>query len=423
MSFGHHISAVGEPRTVRSGSRTLRTSDGAFTLQTHASRPHQLNSLPTSWWTDAETLAAVLDGYGGSNHAIARATGVNESTIRKWRRRHGIGPSTHRGAATPDVAIRAADATDDSWLLAALKKAKDHASVEELADACDVSPRRVREAMERLGQRGYRVEADGPTISLRRRPTETGAIHTASPELFDGDSFRFGVTSDVHTSSKAERLDWWETAYDIFEREGITTVLDPGDLVDGMGIYPGQVNEVINHTYEDQVDHAAAVHPFRAGIRTQRIAGNHDLEGEFGRAGADPSLAVANQRDDIDYLGRYSARVKMPNGAEIHLLHPMGGASYAMSYRPQKIAESYEGGDKPAILLIGHWHRAGYFFARNIHVVLAGTFQGPTTYSTRKAFGQAGTGFWIIEGRLADDGSVVGFKSEWFPFYANRVVG
>ena len=240
--------------------------------------------------------------------------------------------------------------------------------------------------------------------------------------MFDGDTVRFGITSDVHTSSTAERLDAWETAYSIFEREGIRTVYDAGDLIDGLGIYRRQVTEVKHHTYEAQVEHAVRVHPYRDGITTYGIWGNQDLEGDIGRIGADPVQAVCNQREDVKYLGRYSARVELPNGADIHLLHPMGGASYALSYKPQKIVESYEGGQKPSILVIGHWHRAGYFFTRGVHVLLGGTFQGPTTYSTRKAFGEPGFGFWIVECRLAEDGSVVGFRPEWLPYYQGRVV-
>ena len=100
----------------------------------------------------------------------------------------------------------------------------------------------------------------------------------------------------------------------------------------------------------------------------------------------------------------------------------MGGASYASSYRPQKIVEAYEGGQKPGILIIGHWHRTGYFPSRGVQVLLGGTFQGPTTYSVRKAFGAPGFGFWIVSCVLADDGSIVRFQPEWLPFYVGREV-
>lgn len=370
------------------------------------------------YWRDREQLEAAYQEFGTID-AMTRATGVSRTTLLQWWKKHEL-PQLQKGPAPERVAN---PEPGDKWLLAALKSAGDAASVSELADIADVSPRRVRDALERLGDAGYRVQEEAEAVRLERVPTQTGKTFRLSPQLFDGDVFRFGVTSDVHTSSKAERLEAWNLAYDIFEAEGISEVFDPGDLCDGLGIYRGQVSEVANHTYEAQVDHAAEVHPTRPGMITRRISGNHDLEGEFGRIGADPVQAVANRREDIEYLGRYSATIELPNGASIYLLHPMGGASYALSYKPQKIVEAFELGTKPSILLIGHWHRAGYFFTRGVHTLLAGTFQGPTTYSIRKAFGEPGFGFWIVECRLADDGSVVRFKPEWYPLYPGRVVG
>ncbi len=373
--------------------------------------------MTDKWWHDPHKLEAAYAEHG-TFERIEVALGVSVKTLRTWWKKHGLPPVQSGGRATPVEIV----GTDDSWLIEYLKRLGDEATVEQLADAADVSPRRVREALERLGEHGYRVREEAAAVRLDRVPTEPGETFQLSPKLFDGDVFRFGVTSDVHTSSDAERLDAWELAYDIFSDEGIEEVLDPGDLCDGLGIYRGQVSEVSNHTYEAQVEHAAAVHPARPGIVTRRIAGNHDLEGEFGRVGADPVQAVCNRRPDVEYLGRYSATVELPNGSTIHLLHPMGGASYALSYKPQKIVEGYELGAKPNILLIGHWHRAGYFFTRGVHTLLAGTFQGPTTYSIRKAFGEPGFGFWIVECRLAEDGSVVRFNPEWFPIYQGRVL-
>lgn len=377
------------------------------------------NSLPPKWYMDAEALKRERLEHG-SWPEVERVHGTNVSTLRHWWGRLDLGtlPPGPAPRGTPRGLI---GGEDDSWLLELLRKAGDESSVEELADQADCSPRRVREALARLGEHGFRVREDEAAVKLERVPTETKRTTKLSPILFDGDVFRFGLTSDVHTSSVAERLDAWELAYDIFADEGITDVFDPGDLCDGLGIYRGQVSEVTQHTYEAQVEHAVTVHPRRDGMTTHRIAGNHDLEGDFGRIGADPVQAVANQRPDVDYLGRYSARVELPNGASMHLLHPMGGASYALSYKPQKIVEGYELGAKPNILLIGHWHRAGYFFTRGVHTLLSGTFQGPTTYSVRKAFGEPGFGFWIVECRLAEDASVVRFKPEWFPIYQGRV--
>lgn len=374
------------------------------------------------WWQDANLLQQAVADHGTQVAAAIAIGGVTHQTLAAWWRKFGLPPlpTGHPPKKRP------AQAPTDEWLLDALKQAGDRATVEDLANIADRSPLRVREAAERLVSQGYRVNLgleDGqPKVRLERTPTVTGDTHKLDASLFDGDVFRFGVTSDEHTSSDAESLDAWEAAYDVFQAEGITTVFSPGDLVDGMGIYRGQVSEVLNHTYEAQVDHAVASHPQRDGITTYRISGNHDLEGDFGRVGADPVQAVCNRRDDVKYLGRYSAWVDLPNGARMHILHPMGGGSYATSYRVQKQIESYQLGDKPNILLIGHYHKQGYFFSRGVHGLLCGTFQGPTTYSIRKALGEPGFGFHIVTCRLAKDGSVVRFQPEFYPFFNGRIV-
>lgn len=380
--------------------------------------------MSAKWYRDPARLRAEVEKHGGIT-AAARAHNLSPSTVKsaasdlgllfeRDNRPRSVVPQVVPQEPQPDQA--------EARVLGALKKAHDQATLEELADLADMSPRRVRAALEQLGHDGYRVETSDTAARLVRFPAETGERHSFSPSLFDGDVMRFGVVSDVHLSSIAERPEAVEAAYDVLEREGIVDVFNPGDLVDGIGIYKGQVSELKHHTYEAQVDHAEATYPRRDGIVTRIIGGNHDLEGEFGKAGADPVQAVCNRRPDMEYLGRYSAWVELPNGATMHLLHPQGGASYATSYRPQKIAESYEAGSKPNILLVGHWHRTGYFMVRGVQTMMAGTFQGPTTFSTRKAMGEAGWGFWIVECRLADDGSVVRFKPEWLPFYPGRTI-
>jgi predicted phosphodiesterase len=374
-----------------------------------------------AWYLDAEQLKEEVVKHG-SLAAAARVHGLHESTLQKRWRRLGLGDRSHLKGLNSRMMAAAADdaASSDQWFLDALKRVGDHATVEQLADLADVSPRRVRESLERLTAQGYRIALGQTEARLERDTAATAVRHVARPELFDGDVFRFAIVSDTHLGSIAERPDALATAYEVIAREEIRTVYHAGDLVDGLGVYRTQNTEVRLHTYEQQVDHATDVYPLIDGVTTYIIGGNHDLEGDFGKAGADPVQAVTNRRDDFEYLGRYSARVELPNGAEIHLLHPQGGGSYATSYRAQKIVESYEGGDKPAVTVIGHYHKAGYFPTRGVHTLLAGTFQGPTTFSTRKAMGAAGWGFYLVDCRLADDGSIVRFRPEFCPFYLHR---
>jgi predicted phosphodiesterase len=375
--------------------------------------------LPEKWWREPEVLRAEYDKHGTLSR-IALAHGPSERTLHLWWRRAGFEeftPGPKRGTFAPTDPAESPDAQ----LLAALKKLGDSATVEELADHADVSPRRVREGLDRLRDAGYRLELpteDTPQVALHRIPRPSESEHEI---LFAGETYRFGIASDCHLNSKHCRLDELHIAYDRFAAEGIETVYNPGDIVAGRGIFRGQDHEILNHTYETQVEFAVENYPERKGIVTRIISGNHDCEGDFGRAGADACLAVCNQRDDLTWDGRYAADYKLPNGALMTMRHPMGGSSYAKSYKPQKFAESFEGGSKPALVLFGHWHNVEWGFHRNIHMLNCGTFEGyGGSLGVRVPLGAPAVGFWIIEMTLADDGSLVRFRPEFFSLFAGR---
>lgn len=373
------------------------------------------DSLPDLWWHDLETLRRERRAHGSLAQA-AIAHGVKPNTVqKKWSTLGGERLPTGPRATGPE---QAAAGAGDEWLLELLRKSKWKGTVEELADDADVSPKRVREAAGRLQDAGYRIELDEVAVTVDRVAVATEFEHKV---LFDGDTYRFGIVSDVHTSSKHCRLEELHIAYDRLHAEGITDVYNPGDIVSGRGIFRGQDHEITNHTFETQVDHAVDVYPRRDGITTRIISGNHDCEGDFGRAGADACLAVANQRDDIEWCGRYYAKFQLPNRAVMEMRHPMGGSSYAKSYKPQKFAESFEGGYKPALVLFGHWHNVEWGFHRNVHMLNCGTFEGyGGSLGHRVPLGSPAVGFWIVEATLARDGSLVRFKPEFLAFYAGR---
>lgn len=382
-------------------------------MESEGSAPYE-----RGFWRDKDALEAAYKTEG-TIVKLSIVAGVSRTTLLQWWKRHNL-PQLPKGpAGEAPTPVSPNVEQDDSWLLDVLKKSGDEATVEQLADAADVPPKRVREALERLGDAGYRVREEAESVRLERVPVETGERHKARPELFDGDLCRFAICSDTHLGSKSERVGALKTAYEIIAREEIQTVFHVGDLVDGLGIYRNQNTEVSLHTYEEQVEHACEVYPHQDGVSTYIIGGNHDLEGDFGKAGADPVQAFVNQREDFTYLGRYSAYVDLPNGASLMMLHPMGGGGYASSYKLQKIIESFEGGSKPNVLLVGHFHKVGWLFERGVHALHASTFQGPTTFSIRKALGTQ-TGFYMVDCRLADDASVVRFRPEYCPFYLNR---
>lgn len=383
-------------------------------------------------FASAEQMREAIHRVGGWKRAAAEA-GCAQQTFQRWAAELGFDLSAdvaaRRDAAARKRAVSPSGGIEGTygWLLAALKACGDSATVEEVADAADVSPRRVREALPALREAGFRIphDDDERVVIDRVQPAPTDELHAAALKLFDGDRIRFGVISDTHLGSAECHLADLHAAYDLMAEEGIETIYHPGDLVAGIGVYRHQHRDLAPnaHTFDEQVDFAAANYPTRPGITTYIISGNHDVEGDFGKLGADACLAVANRREDMVHCGVYSAWFEIQNGARVHVLHPMGGASYATSYRLQKMAESYPGGKKPNLLIAGHWHRSGFFWARGIALMHAGTFEGSTNLAVRLGLGEAHIGCWIVEATVANDATLTRITPEWIPFYNGRRVG
>lgn len=86
------------------------------------------------------------------------------------------------------------------------------------------------------------------------------------------------------------------------------------------------------------------------------------------------------------------------------------------SYAPQKIVESYQGGQKPTILLVGHYHKAEYGFPREVHVVQAAATQDQTPF-LRKHKIQSHLGGWTISFVQSQEGLIHAFTPRFDNFY------
>lgn len=384
------------------------------------------------WWRDPEELVKQYELHDRSLQKVVYAhDGVpSYKTILDWWKKSGL-PELPRGERKAVVTRVGADSVeqleaDENQLLSALKKFKDAATVLDLADEADLSPRRVKQAADSLREKGYELEqiiggtspADN-LVKIDRLMPPTEETHEI---MFEGDTYRFGVAGDTHLGSKEECLDELNIAYDRFKAEGIEHVYHPGDLVCGIGIYKGQGSDIKLTTMDDQIDYAVANFPQREGVETRIISGNHDLEGEASRIGVDPVRAVCNQRDDMTHYGRYKAWIVLqPWGTKIYMVHPKGGSAYARSYKLQKFAESFEQGKKPNVLIAGHYHDALYMPERGIHMLKSGCFESGGDLGVRLPLKAPIVGFWIVEMTVQADGSVVRFKPELFQFYPGRV--
>lgn len=225
----------------------------------------------------------------------------------------------------------------------------------------------------------------------------------------------FGITGDRHTGSLYHMTGALRSFYDHCERRGVTEVYDAGDILDGHGVYKGQEFEVRDLGFDAQLERLAADAP--ANIETHFITGNHDASFK-NAAGVSVGKAIERELANYHFLGQDQARVRWetPEGPyELMLLHPGGGSSYALSYRPQKIVESLEGGSKPSMIAIGHYHKALFVPAyRNVAIIEAGTFQRQTPFMARGGL-SAHMGGWIVEVTVGADYNVV--RAEFVAYY------
>ena len=246
--------------------------------------------------------------------------------------------------------------------------------------------------------------------------------HYVVPLRQKGNTIRFAVASDDHVGSLYERFDAQEAFYETLRREKIRTILKPGDILDGHDMYKGQTFEQYAHGMDKQLTALQQHHPDTKGMDIHFITGNHDFS-FYKIAGTDPGKRIVEEMGKgWHYAGRDRAWVDLRtrDGYELSvaLLHPAGGTTYALSYRPQKITEKIPGGMKPDILLIGHYHKAEYIPGyRNVDVFQAGCFQSQTPFMAAKPT-EATVGGWIIEVTLADRRHLVRrVKAEFISFF------
>jgi len=233
---------------------------------------------------------------------------------------------------------------------------------------------------------------------------------------------RIGVVTDTHMGSMYHRKDVLDAAYDTFEREGIKQVYHAGDLCDGEKVYRGQEYEIFAHGADAQVKEVVKNYPKKKGIMTYFITGNHDLS-FYVTAGTDIGDRIAAKRPDMVYLGKDIADVIIgdkKNAVRMRLVHPGGGSAYALSYAPQKYIEALAGGQKPEIIIFGHYHKAEMLPCyRNTFAIQGGTCQSQTPFMTRRKLA-AHLGFWILEFTIDKPYLISRFKSEFFAVYEER---
>jgi hypothetical protein len=302
-------------------------------------------------------------------------------------------------------------------------KKKDMHTLDELSDAFDTGVGKIKAALENLKTLGHNFSLDGGRVLLSNIIPKSEPTKLNVSKMSNG-FHRFGALGDNHMCSRYERNDVLNALYDLYEAEGIKTVYNTGNWIDGEARF--NKHDLHTHGMDNQIDYFIQNYPKRNGITTYFIGGD-DHEGWYTqREGIDIGKyaefkAREAGRTDLVYLGHMEADIVIPapNGqTTIRVVHPGGGSSYAISYTVQKLVESYQGGEKPDVLLLGHYHKADYVFCRGVHCIQTGTTEDQSPFMRKKRLA-AHLGGWIIEMATDDNGAVTRFKQEFMPFYDN----
>ena len=298
---------------------------------------------------------------------------------------------------------------DIQALIAATRKPIDF---EALCDRLGKSPSAVRSLMDEAKARGVDLRTGNDHIHL----SAAEQIRTVQDTLIQptkGPKQQVGVISDLHLGSKYCLRSQLVDCVKHFYSRGIRAILIPGDLLDGC--YQHGVFELSHSGLEDQTQDLFETLPCLPGLTYHAITGNHE-ETFHAASGVNVGQFIAGYfrergRRDIRFYGACSAFIEI-QGATIHLWHGMGGTSYALSYKLQKQIEKYGAGEKPHILLAGHWHVHCEVEVRGVFGLACPCFQGSGSAFAKRLGGHSALGGMILTWEIAGVDLVRNFSVE-----------
>lgn len=288
--------------------------------------------------------------------------------------------------------------------------------VGEIKERFQISESSVYSALERARAAGYNIHRRGDCYSIEALPGPVG--YDKERHLFVSDKdgvYRYGVVSDNHIGSKYARLDVLHDMYDLFAARGITRVYNCGNWIDGEAKFNRYDLESWAHGLDGQINGFIKEYPKRKGITTYFVAGD-DHEGWYVQDDGIDIGAYAEMkarqagRTDLVYIGYMEAFItlrhfKTGKSSIMGVVHPGGGSAYAISYSPQKIVESYQGGEKPAVVNFGHYHKMDVFNYRNVWIIQDGCTQDQTPFMRKKRI-EAHVGGVLVELRQDEKGAI-----------------
>lgn len=216
----------------------------------------------------------------------------------------------------------------------------------------ELSPKDQQALIETLEAQGYRIT---------KNPPKERASKKLDVPATPGATLRIGVVSDTHIGSRHQQTSALNDFYKYADSRGVSAYLHGGDLLDGLHVHRDSVYEQYAHGVDAQVAAAVTQYPVSNNGKTFFIDGNHDAWA-FENAGVASGAILADKRNDLEYLGYYSAFVELGNVRFLLQHGARGGGAYGKSYKVQRLLEQLatEERSQTDVALYGHWHTEFY---------------------------------------------------------------
>jgi predicted phosphodiesterase len=246
------------------------------------------------------------------------------------------------------------------------------------------------------------------------------------PAPIEGNVIKFAALGDTHIGSLYHRHDAMKQFYHRCREEGYKLALHAGDVVAGWHVYRGQEFELHPHakSWPEQEQMFLEEAEMTSGMDVVFITGNHD--NSFKKlVGIVPGEEFGRRAENWKFIGQDYGDValKTPAGEKftVRLLHPGGGTAYALSYHMQKIIESMSGGQKPNMVIAGHYHKSMFIPQyRGVAGLYPGCFESQTPFMIQRGIA-ASIGGWLIRVTIGKRGALTNrIQAEWVGFFEEK---
>ena len=202
------------------------------------------------------------------------------------------------------------------------------------------------------------------------------------------------ITSDWHVGSKG----FYKIAYNKLVRDieeyGVKSMTIAGDLIQGRGVYPTELNELLIVPLGDQISYAVdLLNELECDVHL--ISGTHEekIQGSV-QVGLDPLKLVATACENVTYYG-HVANLVLDKDLKYMMIHGSGAVTAASTHMIEKVWRELV--NKPNVLHMGHNHQMDFVRKGQSKMGLnSGTLQRTNSWLIQKGY-NAKIGWWIIQ--------------------------